>query len=110
MNCFVTLLRGSIAVAGSALNWLKSVGLLESMSETDQLASSVESSGGLAFVPAFNGLFAPHWRTDARGMMIGITQVWSLTQFYSLDFSQSRIDVKKCVFNKRTFKVCVSCC
>ena len=74
MNCFVTLLRGSIAVAGSALNWLKSVGLLESMSETDQLASSVESSGGLAFVPAFNGLFAPHWRTDARGMMIGITQ------------------------------------
>jgi len=70
----VYALEGSIAVAGSALNWLKSVGLLESMSETDQLASSVESSGGLAFVPAFNGLFAPHWRTDARGMMIGITQ------------------------------------
>ena len=37
-------------------------------------------------------------------------QVWSLTQFYSVDFSQSRIDVKKCVFNKRTIKVCVSCC
>ena len=37
-------------------------------------------------------------------------QVWSLTQFYSVDFSQSRIGVKKCVFNKRTIKVCVSCC
>ena len=37
-------------------------------------------------------------------------QVWSLTQFYSVDFSKSRIDVKKCVFNKRTIKVCVSCC
>ena len=39
-----------------------------------------------------------------------IYQVWSLTQFYSVDFSQSRISVKKCVFNKRTIKVCVSCC
>ena len=37
-------------------------------------------------------------------------QVWSLTQFYSVDFSQSRISVNKCVFNKRTIKVCVSCC
>ena len=37
-------------------------------------------------------------------------QVWSLTQFYSIDFSKSRIDVKKCVFNKRPIKVCVSCC
>ena len=40
----------------------------------------------------------------------GHDQVWSLTQFYSVDFSQSRIGVKKCVFNKRTIKVCVSCC
>ena len=39
-----------------------------------------------------------------------IPQVWSLTQFYSVDISKSRIDVKKCVFNKRTIKVCVSCC
>ena len=39
-----------------------------------------------------------------------IQQVWSLTQFYSVDYSKSRIDVKKCVFNKRTIKVCVSCC
>ena len=41
---------------------------------------------------------------------LGVLQVWSLTQFYSVDFSKSRIDVKKCVFNKRTIKVCISCC
>ena len=39
-----------------------------------------------------------------------VPQVWSLTQFYSVEFSKSRIDVKKCVFNKRTIKVCVICC
>jgi len=67
-------LEGSIAVAGSAINWLKSVGILSESKETDELVSSVSDSGGLCFVPAFNGLFAPHWRPDARGMMIGITQ------------------------------------
>ena len=41
---------------------------------------------------------------------LGVDQVWSLTQFYSVDFSQSRIGVNKCIFNKRTIKVCVSCC
>ena len=41
---------------------------------------------------------------------LGALQVWSLTQFYSVDFSKSRINVKKCIFNKRTIKVCVSCC
>ena len=47
---------------------------------------------------------------SVAGMEINLYQVWSLTQFYSVDFSKSRIDVKKCVFNKRTIKVCVSCC
>ena len=42
--------------------------------------------------------------------VVAVAQVWSLTQFYSVDFSKSRIDVQKCVFNKRTIKVCVSCC
>ena len=45
-----------------------------------------------------------------EGVVPVVGQVWSLTQFYSVDFSQSRIGVKKCVFNKRTIKVCVSCC
>ena len=45
-----------------------------------------------------------------RNVMELVDQVWSLTQFYSVDFSKSRIGVSKCVFNKRTIKVCVSCC
>ena len=45
-----------------------------------------------------------------RYLLTNINQVWSLTQFYSVDFSQSRIGVKKCVFYKCTIKVCVSCC
>ena len=51
--------------------------------------------------------------TLAKGeeyIVLDDSQVWSLTQFYSVDFSKSRIGVKKCVFNKRTIKVCVSCC
>ena len=53
--------------------------------------------------PAFRGL-------DLPLSLAEVVQVWSPTQFYSVDFSQSRIGVKKCVFNKRTIKVCVSCC
>ena len=70
----VYALEGSVAVAGSAINWLKSIGLLENSSESEAVARSVETSGGLVFVPAFNGLFAPHWRPDARGLLIGVTQ------------------------------------
>ena len=46
---------------------------------------------------------------DTGSFLTIVAQVWSLTQFYSVDFSKSRINVKKCVFNKRTIKVCVSC-
>ena len=54
-------------------------------------------------------LLLSNW-TDTRPAMLHYLQVWSLTQFYSVDFSKSRIDVKKCVFKKRTIKACVSCC
>ena len=65
---------------------------------------SVRNSGGVdADRPHRQvGLLHPHGLDDV--------QVWSLTQFYSVDFSKSRIELKKCVFNKRTIKVCVSCC
>ena len=49
-------------------------------------------------------------RMVEKGHFEELQQVWSLTQLYSVDFSQSRIGVKECVFNKRTIKVCVSCC
>ncbi|XP_019167349.1 PREDICTED: glycerol kinase [Ipomoea nil] len=68
-------LEGSIAIAGAAVQWLRdSLNLISSASEIEQLASKVESTGGVYFVPAFNGLFAPWWRDDARGVCIGITR------------------------------------
>ena len=59
--------------------------------------------------PAGSGS-APGTGGERPGPPQNIQQVWSLTQFYSVEFSKSRIDVEKCVFNKRTIKVCVSCC
>lgn len=68
-------LEGSIAIAGAAVQWLRdSLGIIRSASEIESLAKEVESSGGVYFVPAFNGLFAPWWRDDARGVCIGITR------------------------------------
>lgn len=71
-------LEGSIAIAGAAVQWLRDgLGIIRSASEIEQLASQVESTGGVYFVPAFNGLFAPWWRDDARGVCIGITRFTS---------------------------------
>eukprot|EP00761_Pharyngomonas_kirbyi_P009624 gb/GECH01009641.1/.p1 GENE.gb/GECH01009641.1/~~gb/GECH01009641.1/.p1 ORF type:complete len:504 (+),score=115.02 gb/GECH01009641.1/:1-1512(+) len=68
-------LEGSIAVAGSAISWLRdNLGIIESPAQTEEMATRVEDTGGVFFIPAFSGLFAPHWRTDAKGSMIGITQ------------------------------------
>jgi len=68
-------LEGSIAIAGAAVQWLRdSLGVIQSASEIEDLARSVENTGGVYFVPAFNGLFAPWWRDDARGVCIGISR------------------------------------
>ncbi|WOH09877.1 hypothetical protein DCAR_0729337 [Daucus carota subsp. sativus] len=68
-------LEGSIAIAGAAVQWLRDgLGLIGRASEIEKLASEVDSTGGVYFVPAFNGLFAPWWRDDARGVCIGITR------------------------------------
>lgn len=68
-------LEGSIAIAGAAVQWLRdSLGIIKSAAEIEDLAAMVESTGGVYFVPAFNGLFAPWWREDARGVCIGITR------------------------------------
>ncbi len=67
-------LEGSIAVAGSVVQWLRdNLGLISSASEIEALARSVEDNGGCYFVPAFSGLFAPHWRSEARGVIAGLT-------------------------------------
>jgi glycerol kinase len=67
-------LEGSIAITGALVQWFRdSVGLIGSAPEIETLALTVEDNGGCYFVPAFSGLFAPHWRSDARGVIAGLT-------------------------------------
>jgi glycerol kinase len=71
----VYAIEGSIAVTGALVQWLRdNLGLIENSAEIEALAMSVEDNGGVYFVPAFSGLFAPHWRSDARGIIVGLTR------------------------------------
>ncbi|MFW2514531.1 glycerol kinase GlpK [Demequina sp. SO4-13] len=71
----VYALEGSIAVTGSLVQWLRdNVGLIKSAAEIEDLAAKVDDNGGAYFVPAFSGLFAPYWRSDARGALVGLTR------------------------------------
>ena len=68
-------LEGSVAVTGSAVQWLRDqLGIIKNASEIENLASEVADNGGVYFVPAFSGLFAPYWRSDARGVIVGLTR------------------------------------
>jgi len=70
----VYALEGSIAVAGSLVQWLRdNLGLISRSFDIEALAASVPDNGGIYFVPAFSGLFAPYWRSDARGLIAGMT-------------------------------------
>ena len=71
----VYALEGSIAVTGSAVQWLRDqLGIITSAAEIETLALSVPDNGGIYFVPAFSGLFAPYWRPDARGAIVGLSR------------------------------------
>jgi glycerol kinase len=71
----VYALEGSVAVTGSLVQWLRdNLGIISEASEVEALALSVEDNGDVYFVPAFSGLFAPHWRPDARGVITGLTR------------------------------------
>lgn len=71
----VYALEGSIAVAGSLVQWLRdNLGLIKASDEIGKLASTVDDNGGVYFVPAFSGLFAPYWKDDARGAIVGLTR------------------------------------
>jgi glycerol kinase len=71
----VYALEGSIAVTGSAVQWLRDqLGIIGDAREVETLAASVPDNGGVAFVPAFSGLFAPYWRSDARGAIVGLSR------------------------------------
>ncbi len=68
------VLEGSIAVTGAAVQWLRDqLGLIATAADVERLARTVEDNGGVYFVPAFSGLFAPRWREDARGVIVGLT-------------------------------------
>ena len=71
----VYALEGSVAIAGALVQWLRdNLGLIASAPEVESLAASADDNGGMYLVPAFSGLFAPHWRSDARGVMVGLTR------------------------------------
>jgi len=71
----VYALEGSIAVTGSAVQWLRDqLGIISGAAQSESLAREVPDSGGCYFVPAFSGLFAPYWRSDARGAIVGLSR------------------------------------
>jgi len=71
----VYALEGAIAVTGSAVQWLRDqLGIISGAAESESLARQVPDSGGVVFVPAFSGLFAPYWRSDARGAIVGLSR------------------------------------
>ncbi len=71
----VYCLEGSIAVTGSAVQWLRDqLGIISGASQSESLARQVDDNGGVYFVPAFSGLFAPYWRSDARGAIVGLSR------------------------------------
>ncbi|HEY7045179.1 MAG TPA: glycerol kinase GlpK, partial [Nocardioidaceae bacterium] len=74
-NDAIYALEGSIAVTGSLVQWVRdNLGLISAAPEIEDLAKGVEDNGGAYFVPAFSGLFAPYWRADARGALVGLTR------------------------------------
>ena len=71
----VYALEGSIAITGALVQWIRdNIGLIDAAPQIEDLAKTVEDNGGIYFVPAFSGLFAPYWRTDARGVIVGLTR------------------------------------
>ncbi len=71
----VYALEGSIAITGALIQWLRdNLGMIKSSAEVEELARTVEDNGGIYFVPAFSGLYAPYWKSDARGVIVGMTR------------------------------------
>ncbi|HEX6287712.1 MAG TPA: glycerol kinase GlpK [Herpetosiphonaceae bacterium] len=71
----VYALEGSIAITGALVQWLRdNMGLIKTSAEVEELATTVRDNGGIYVVPAFSGLFAPYWKSDARGVVVGLTR------------------------------------
>lgn len=81
-NSAIYALEGSVAVTGSAVQWLRDqLGMITNASEIEALALRVPDNGGMYFVPAFSGLFAPYWRNDARGAIVGLSRFHTREHF-----------------------------
>jgi glycerol kinase len=71
----VYCLEGSIAITGALVQWLRdNLGMIQNSADVEALANTVEDNGGAYFVPAFSGLYAPYWKSDARGVIAGLTR------------------------------------
>ncbi|KAI8126013.1 Glycerol kinase 3 [Lucilia cuprina] len=104
----VYALEGSVAVAGHALEWLQNkVRIVPKASDAEQYAEAVQTTGDVYFVPAFTGLYAPYWRKDARGMIIGLTQFTTKHHVVRAALEaicfQSR-DILECMYKEGGFK------
>ncbi len=90
-------LEGSIAIAGALVQWLRdNLGLIQGASEIETLAGTVDDNGGVYFVPAFSGLFAPYWRSDARGVMAGLTRYATKAHIAWQRWRRRRFKLEKC--------------
>jgi glycerol kinase len=68
-------LEGSVAITGALVQWLRdNLSIIQSSPDIEKLANQVEDNGGCYFVPAFSGLYAPYWKSDARGVLVGLTR------------------------------------
>ena len=68
-------LEGSIAITGALIQWLRdNLGIIQTSAEVETLAKTVPDNGGIYFVPAFSGLYAPYWKSNARGAIVGMTR------------------------------------
>jgi len=91
----VYALEGSIAVTGSAVQWLRDqLGIISGAGQSEALARQVDDNGGVCFVPAFSGLFAPYWRSDARGAIVGLSR-------YSTNAHLARATLESICFQSR---------
>ena len=82
----VYALEGSIAITGALVQWLRdNLGMIQNAAEVEELAKTVEDNGGMYFVPAFSGLFAPYWKSNARGVFAGLTRYVNKGHFARAD-------------------------
>lgn len=91
----VYALEGSIAITGALVQWLRdNLGIIQQSADIEILARGVEDNGGMYFVPAFSGLFAPHWKSNARGVVVGLTRYITKAHF-------ARAALEACAFQTR---------